>query len=635
MSDKELNDQLLAKQAETFKTEGQNLELNKVDYRSPEMLADIHRIEQDRINKYIESQKETTTPKLSYEELEQRINNQNYDRSVFTKWKRGNSKSMERVTKGLHRLDELLKTGVGMTDYADVENAYFVLQEACVDYLTTHSPKTAEGEARYRMVQQIGERIRRELGYIRVNSENLTKEDMQKTWAVVLAQPRVIVLEEDQIHVPKEAERSGTASLFKITEKSGESFFKVSEKLSNADSAAGYVAEIIDGITREMIGLKDVGHPLYSGMKEEDKEQRGKELQSLLDTALKFKEYWEKEIDINTSISGTEENQWKTLKEKYPDLKEEEKKNYLAFFREMEKRITINVSGIKNGRVRKGSDLDVRNEATSIMAEALGLTDMIMESQTVTLDVKGEKIKGVKMKKVEGSPYLEVVNPKTMIGKNVNVTPSVMKQYANLHLFDIICGQVDRNGNNLIIDHKDDGKTITVEKITGIDNDLSFGMLTFQDIMEGDGDTLGYLPSPVKKETKPYVLPGGEIRKVTLSKKTAVKAVDQKFADRILALSPEAIPFLLRGKISDEEIKACQNRLKGLQQLLKQVRDQDKKKKKTDKVFLSSDKEWEDFTAKMHKIRDLKGLTSAEKKKVDQEKAEIISCTYIPSDILY
>nr|MCR5521989.1 hypothetical protein [Lachnospiraceae bacterium] len=563
--------------------------------------------------------------------LEQRINNQNYDRSVFTKWKRGNSKSMERVTKGLHRLDELLKTGVGMTAYADVENAYFVLQEACVDYLTTHSPKTAEGEARYRMVQQIGDRIRTELGFIRVNSENLTKEDMQKTWAVVLAQPRVIVLEEDQIHVPKEAERSGTASLFKITEKSGESFFKVSEKLSNADSAAGYVAEIIDGITGEMIGLKDVGHPLYSGMKEEDKEQREKELQSLLDTALKIKEYWEKEIDINTSISETEEKHWKTLKAKYPDLKEEEKKNYLAFFREMEKRITINVSGIKNGRVRKGSDLDVRNEATSIMAEALGLTDMIMESQTVTLDVKGKKIKGVKMKKVEGSPYMEAVNSKTMIGKNVNVTPSAMKQYMNLHLFDIICGQVDRNGNNLIIDHKDDGKTITIEKITGIDNDLSFGMLTFQDIMEGD--SLGYLPSPVKKEIKEYALPGGETRKVTLSKKTAVKAVDQKFADRILALNPEAIPFLLRGKISDEEIKACQNRLKGLQQLLKQVKDRDKKRKKDDKVFLSSDKEWEAFTAKVHKIRDLKGLTSAEKQKVNQEKAEIRSCTYIPLQI--
>ena len=180
MGDKDLNDQLLSKQTDEYKTEELNQEIHKVDYSSPELLEDIHKIEQDRINKYMESHKETTTPKLSYAELEERINEQKYDRSVFSKWKLGNSKSMEKVTKGLHNLDELLKTGVKTTKYADVENAYFVLQKACIDYLTTHSPKTAEGEARYRMVQQISERIRVELGYIRTTSDNLTTEDKEK-----------------------------------------------------------------------------------------------------------------------------------------------------------------------------------------------------------------------------------------------------------------------------------------------------------------------------------------------------------------------------------------------------------------------------------------------------------------------
>jgi len=630
MSDKELNDQLLAKQTETFKTEEQNLELNKVDYRSPELLSEIDQIEKDRINNYLKAQKETTTPKLSYEELEQRINDQKYDRSVFAKWKRGNSKSMERVTKGLHNLDELLKTGIGMTAYANVENAYFVLQEACVDYLTTHSPKTAEGEARYRMVQQIGDRIRTELGYIRVNSENLTADDMQKTWAVVLAQPRVIVLNTNQIEVPQEIERSGTASLFKITEKSGESFFKVGEKMSNADSAEGFVAEIIDGITREMIGLKDVGNPLYSGMKDEEKEQRIKELQSLLDTALKTREFWETQIDIKNSISGGEEYRWKMLKEKYPDLKEEEKKNYLVFFREMEKKITLNIAGVGFARVRKGSDLDVRNEATSIMAEVLGITDMIMESQMVTLDVKGKKIKGVKMRKAEGEPYMDVSDRTNTKGKEVNVTPLAMKQFTTLQLFDIICGQTDRNANNMMTIADKREKEVLIERVTAIDNDLSFGMLTFQDIMNGKAGTFLHLPVKVTKETKRR--PDGQIKVVSEKREIVMKAVDQKFAERILALNPDAIPFLLRGKISDEEIKACQNRLKGVQQLLRQVKEQDKKRK--DKVFIPSDDDWKTFTEKVLKYRDQADMSSEEGKIAKKEVDDITRYSYIPTLIL-
>ena len=48
MRDKDLSDQLLSKQTETYKTEELNQEIHKVDYNSPELLEDIHKIEQDK-----------------------------------------------------------------------------------------------------------------------------------------------------------------------------------------------------------------------------------------------------------------------------------------------------------------------------------------------------------------------------------------------------------------------------------------------------------------------------------------------------------------------------------------------------------------------------------------------------------
>ena len=634
MSDKDLNDQLLTKKTEAFKTEEQNQQINLEYYKSPELIDDIHKIEQDRINKYMESHKETTTPKLSYGELEKRINEQKYDRSVFSKWKLGNSKRMKKVTSGLHNLDELLKTGVKTTKYADVENAFFVLQEACIDYLTTHSPKTAEGEARYRMVQQISDRIRTELGYIRTTSDYLTTEDKEKTWGAVLAEPRVIMVKEKQIEIPKQAERSGTATLFKINDESGSSFFKVSEHLSNADTAAGFVSEIIDGITREMIGLKDSEHPLYSGMTAEEKEQRGKELQSILDTVIKIKEYGETGIIIEDGWNIDLNAKWEWLKEKYPDLKEEEKKNYLCFMREMEKKVRLNIAGIKAGKIRRGTDLDVRNEATTIMAQALGISDMVMESQTVTLDRKGKKIKGIKMKEVGGASLMDTIAYENLSdGKKVCITPFAMKQFTNLHLFDIICGQVDRNTNNVMSESETVGKEITLKSITAIDNDLAFGMLTFQDIINKECG--GFLKSPVKVVKKVKKLPTGAQKVISETRVPVLKAVDQKFAERILAMRPEEITFLLRGKISDEEIKACQDRLKGVQQLLRQIKEQDKKRKEEDKVFISSNDGWDGFVNKMIKIRDKKGMSPEEKKAANEEVSDMKSYSYFPTEFFY
>jgi len=111
-----------------------------------------------------------------------------------------------------------------------------------------------------------------------------------------------------------------------------------------------------------------------------------------------------------------------------------------------------------------------------------------------------------------------------------------------------------------------------------------------------------------------------------------MKAVDQKFAERILALNPDAIPFLLRGKISDEEIKACQNRLKGVQQLLRQVKEQDKKRK--DKVFIPSDDDWKTFTEKVLKYRDQADMSSEEGKIAKKEVDDITRYSYIPTLIL-
>jgi hypothetical protein len=120
--------------------------------------------------------------------------------------------------------------------------------------------------------------------------------------------------------------------------------------------------------------------------------------------------------------------------------------------------------------------------------------------------------------------------------------PDIQKGMSDLQLFDAISGQRDRHAGNIFID-PDTGK------VTGIDDDLSFGKGTSPDDLAKSNDKYPGLPSLVDKAT----------------------------AERILRLRPENLKAFLAHRENDlrdltpEEIRDAQTRLSNVQTYLRKL----------------------------------------------------------------
>ena len=110
-----------------------------------------------------------------------------------------------------------------------------------------------------------------------------------------------------------------------------------------------------------------------------------------------------------------------------------------------------------------------RNVATSRMASLLGLEELIAKSQTVDItdEATGRLIRGNLMDQAEGIEYANVWEDLI----NGRVTSSFLRDVTNLQVLDVLCGQLDRHGGNMM--YKVENGNIT--GVQGIDNDAAFG----------------------------------------------------------------------------------------------------------------------------------------------------------------
>lgn len=144
-----------------------------------------------------------------------------------------------------------------------------------------------------------------------------------------------------------------------------------------------------------------------------------------------------------------------------------------------------------------------------------------------------EKAKGKSADKVL-NPMLEDIESGKEASFDVN-DPAFQRAMSRLQLIDTLSMQVDRHVGNFFIHRDEDGNVISV---TGIDNDMAFGMQTDLD-------------------TKHKEYPG-------LS-----RYVDKELAERILALKPDDLRTLMEDLLTPAEINALIDRLVKLQNHLR------------------------------------------------------------------
>ena len=104
-------------------------------------------------------------------------------------------------------------------------------------------------------------------------------------------------------------------------------------------------------------------------------------------------------------------------------------------------------------RMDASSVISNRNVSTSRVASRLGMDDMVAKSETVLLQNKnGSVVRANSMEGINGISMADAEVEAQKAGAVLSYTGESMKQLSMLHIFDLICGQVDRHRGNYIVD---------------------------------------------------------------------------------------------------------------------------------------------------------------------------------------
>lgn len=188
-----------------------------------------------------------------------------------------------------------------------------------------------------------------------------------------------------------------------------------------------------------------------------------------------------------------------------------------------------------------GSRVDSRNSLMSTMADLLGVPDLVARSEPMTIvDEKGERIHGTAMREAKGMHPDFPTEAAEKIGEHSlrnleDSHGSGLKALADLQVLDYLCGNLDRNGRNMLYQFDQNGKLVGVQ---GIDNDRSFGLL--------------------------YPEAGGSLQRLASPEKMGV--ISASMAKKVMELTPETLKYMMRGsERSPQEMNAAVDRLKTLQ----------------------------------------------------------------------
>ena len=323
--------------------------------------------------------------------------------------------------------------------------------------------------------------------------------------------------------------------------------------------------EMIEGVCRKLEEYKSVNYLCAQVVKMLD-QARDERTQIVKEQDKLIKQY----VVAAAKVNKTEEenrnleriNSDRRAKEK--ELKECDFNYYGGILYDFKKKLTCRDIAVEEALIQEDSDLSVRNVASTRMAELLGLNgkdgNLIVNSELTDITVNGEVMQGVAMDEAEGD-ILGVVVRKAGRKKKVKYSANAFRELLNLQIFDIIMGQVDRNHGNYICQTQENKEDSTVEitHITGIDNDMCGGLLTYDDIY-----------STGKKGKK-------RIRNIEIDGKLQVPAMDYDLAMRIKVITPEIIHYLFCDIFSYDERLAIIDRIKGIQNVIKKLEEEDRK----------------------------------------------------------
>ncbi len=535
-------------------------------------------------------------------------------KSQKAKRNKPSKKYMLPILNNLQKLDTLLAGTTQRVQWNEVQDCFQDICLACENYLRNRNPWTREGKARKQMISDFYEQVKFESNRLVELVIELGGDPTfrTRTWLDILSEVRTEKLVDGQDSVTVKMGGDGTSNVYVIEKNGVKRYFKESEHMPHPDLASNMTIQI-EGLQTKWQEYQKGDHDQEELKREKTKTLRRvtylKTLESLLyakfdfndDMIIEFlshaasegkildalKPVFESSSDFLEIMRPMEEEQSKcTTRLKYlksvfdgnsdPAVRqqltgqinemEEAMKDLDIDFVEsslvqIKKSMLTNAVATGTALISEGSELSMRNVATTRLADKLYLSDLVACSHPADVTINGKRMRGVLMDQALGRPLDEIHRDAQKNDMTVRYSSQAFKQLLSLQLFDIICGQVDRHMKNYLCESRADDTTGIVEitRITGIDNDMSFGLLSYKDITSTAFDGVA------------------KLKNIELFGALMIPFIDSDLAESILELDEETICYEVCDILSKPEREALWDRIKGVQKALNKQMKAEKK----------------------------------------------------------
>jgi len=431
-----------------------------------------------------------------------------------------------------------------------IRNALELYQDAlnsCDTYIRTHRrPFTISGKRRLRLVQQLKQNLERD----RANIQIIASEGTALTsWTDILGAARCHTLD---ITGRTDLDHMGdfTSQLLVIGSGPSTVFFKETDVVMTREQEKEKFlgkSPISKRMQSIIAGIQD---PQDAAMVTLTTNAMGLDSQKLTEDP----EYFWNSSRRNTILDLITKPQYGMTAQDIVQL-QGELHHFFAYCQMQFKGIIMDGT-VKIAGIDVGNPLSCRNVATSRVVSLFGLNDTVAPSQMVVIKQKGEPDQyGTAMRKAEGKPIEKF--PQEQLA-NATVSPQAVRQLSNLQVLDYICGQIDRHQGNFMLQSREteDG-SLHFTGITAFDNDMAFGKLHPDMIVQSDTKVAGkynHLPLLTNE-----------------SGLCSMPHIDEATYHTVITLDEAALRYMLCDLLDEGELNALGARLQAMKDVLQRT----------------------------------------------------------------
>ena len=505
---------------------------------------------------------------------------------------RDDNKEMKDVKTALLKLNQAFYTIIPDDDdefdaeLQKMKANYEDLIDKCKMYINTHPGDRSffgKGRIRKRMVTNLKIRAKAEFEKLDKRANNLHdqakgRHDGRPTWINVLAEARVkpVDLSIKEKYKIKPIEQDFSAVLEIKDDDNNTFYIKDMEVYQNMQTKSSYIWQSKSLSTGQFYTLTEI--PIMRALnqillKEDNNEPGFNLLNSLLECKKKDPKLKDLPLneflmdkagwDVVELIFGTyfdlNDSCAKILQERKLDMdKLFDNKEFICKYLTQFLSSKVLKTNCENGKISNGANLSKRNVATSRLAKLFGIGDLVMSSEIVRYQKNGEWREGILTQKAQGTPFSNFVNEEN------NISPETMLDFNTIELFDIICGQVDRKPNNLMVERNPN--SFKISRPICINNDYSFGKLKYKDVAY---NTIG--------RSNPFEVKGGLCR---------LQFLDKDVVEKLKGImeNEETIRYELIDLLDKDEIECLLDRIRGVLKTIERT------KKKNNNFLVKRDK---------------------------------------------